>query len=65
MADYVDQWSVAGRKNILVNVLMLLKCNQEAGLRVSFLAVSAGALTTTYTASQSLTYDSKYVQDSW
>ena len=55
MADYVDQWSAAGRKIFLVTKLKLLKCNLKQVLQELFtVLLAAGALTTTFTASQGL-----------
>lgn len=55
MADYVDQWSVAGRKNIFGQRVNVIEMQSEAGAAgVVHGSLSAGALTTTYTASQGL-----------
>ena len=55
MADYVDQWSANGRKNIFGNTVRVQEMQSEAGAAGSVHgALNAGALTTTYTASQGL-----------
>ncbi len=55
MADYVDQWSAAGRKNIFGSTVKVQEMQSEAGAAGSVHgALNAGALTTTYTASQGL-----------
>ena len=55
MADYVDQWSAAGRKNIFGTSVKVAEMQSEAGAAGSVHgALNAGALTTTYTASQGL-----------
>ena len=46
MADTVDQWSAAGQENIFGNQVKVVEMESEAG--------AAGALTTTFTASQGL-----------
>ncbi len=55
MADYVDQWSAAGQKNIFGTTVKVAEMQSEAGAagRVHG-SLAAGALTTTYTASQGL-----------
>ncbi|MCL2507665.1 MAG: pyruvate:ferredoxin (flavodoxin) oxidoreductase [Oscillospiraceae bacterium] len=55
MADYVDQWSAAGLKNIFGTTVKVSEMQSEAGAAGTVHgALAAGALTTTYTASQGL-----------
>ncbi len=55
MADYVDQWSAQGRKNIFGTTVKVLEMESEAGAAGAVHgSLSSGALTTTYTASQGL-----------
>ena len=55
MADYVDQWSAAGRKNIFGTTVDVVEMQSEAGAAGAVHgSLAAGALTTTYTASQGL-----------
>ena len=55
MADYVDQWSAAGRKNIFGSTVKVAEMQSEAGASGTVHgSLAAGALTTTYTASQGL-----------
>ena len=55
MADYVDQWSAAGRKNVFGSTVKVQEMQSEAGAAGSVHgSLNAGALTTTYTASQGL-----------
>ena len=55
MADSVDQWSAAGRKNIFGNTVKVVEMQSEAGAAGTVHgSLAAGALTTTYTASQGL-----------
>ena len=55
MADYVDQWSAQGQKNIFGNPVKVIEMQSEAGAAGTVHgSLSAGALTTTYTASQGL-----------
>ncbi|MBQ7548407.1 MAG: pyruvate:ferredoxin (flavodoxin) oxidoreductase [Clostridia bacterium] len=55
MADYVDQWSAQGRKNIFGNTVNVAEMQSEAGASGTVHgSLAAGALTTTYTASQGL-----------
>ena len=55
MADNVDQWSAAGRKNIFGNTVKVVEMQSEAGAAGTVHgSLAAGALTTTYTASQGL-----------
>ena len=55
MADLVDQWAAAGRKNIFGTKVRLQEMQAESGAAGAFHgSLNAGALTTTYTASQGL-----------
>ena len=55
MADYVDQWSAAGRKNIFGSRVLVQEMQAESGAAGAVHgSLNAGALTTTYTASQGL-----------
>ena len=55
MADVVDQWSAAGRKNIFGNTVKVTEMQSEAGAAGTVHgSLAAGALTTTFTASQGL-----------
>jgi len=55
MADYVDQWSAQGRKNIFGTTVKVAEMQSEAGASGTVHgSLAAGALTTTYTASQGL-----------
>ena len=55
MADYVDQWSAAGLKNIFGTTVKVSEMQSEAGAAGTVHgSLNAGALTTTYTASQGL-----------
>ena len=55
MADYVDQWSAQGLKNIFGNTVNVVEMQSEAGASGTVHgSLGAGALTTTYTASQGL-----------
>ncbi len=55
MADYVDQWSAQGLKNIFGTTVKVSEMQSEAGAAGTVHgALAAGALTTTYTASQGL-----------
>mgnify|MGYP001629290940 FL=1 len=55
MADYTDQWATQGRKNIFGNTVKLVELESEGGASGAFHgSLAAGALTTTYTASQGL-----------
>ena len=55
MAEYVDEWAAAGRKNIFGETVLVEEMQSEGGA-VGALhgSLQAGALTTTYTASQGL-----------
>lgn len=55
MAEYVDEWAAAGRKNIFGEILRVQEMQSEAGAAGAVHgSLQAGALTTTYTASQGL-----------
>ena len=55
MAEYVDEWSAAGRKNIFGETVKVVEMQSEAGAAGAVHgSLQAGALTTTYTASQGL-----------
>ncbi len=55
MADYVDQWSAQGVKNIFGTTVKVEEMQSEAGAAGTVHgSLNAGALTTTYTASQGL-----------
>ncbi|EEE17434.1 pyruvate:ferredoxin (flavodoxin) oxidoreductase [Lancefieldella rimae] len=55
MADYVDQWSAQGVKNIFGSTVKVVEMQSEAGAAGAVHgSLGAGALTTTYTASQGL-----------
>ncbi len=55
MADYVDQWSAQGQKNIFGTTVKVMEMQSEAGAAGTVHgSLNAGALTTTYTASQGL-----------
>ena len=52
MAEYVDEWAAAGRKNIFGETVLVQEMQSEGGAVHG--SLQAGALTTTYTASQGL-----------
>ncbi|MBP3516940.1 MAG: pyruvate:ferredoxin (flavodoxin) oxidoreductase [Parabacteroides sp.] len=55
MAEYVDEWAAAGRKNIFGETVMVQEMQSEGGAAGAVHgSLQAGALTTTYTASQGL-----------
>ena len=55
MAENVDQWSAKGQKNIFGNEVKVVELQSEAGAAGTVHgSLQAGALTTTYTASQGL-----------
>lgn len=55
MADYVDQWAAQGKKNIFGSTVKVMEMQSEAGAAGTVHgSLNAGALTTTYTASQGL-----------
>ena len=55
MADMIDKWSLAGRKNIFGSTVDVIEMQSEGGA-AGFVhgSLATGALTTTYTASQGL-----------
>ena len=55
MADSIDQWSAEGRKNIFGNTVTVSEMQSEAGAAGTVHgSLAAGAITTTFTASQGL-----------
>ena len=55
MADYVDQWAAQGRKNIFGTTVNVAELESEGGAAGAVHgSLTAGAMTTTYTASQGL-----------
>ncbi|MCM1348105.1 MAG: pyruvate:ferredoxin (flavodoxin) oxidoreductase [Firmicutes bacterium] len=55
MAEYVDDWAAAGRKNIFGETVLVQEMQSEGGAAGAVHgSLQAGALTTTYTASQGL-----------
>ena len=55
MAEYVDEWAAAGRKNIFGETVTVQEMQSEGGAAGAVHgSLQAGALTTTYTASQGL-----------
>jgi len=55
MAEYVDEWAAAGRKNIFGETVLVQEMQSEGGAAGAVHgSLMAGALTTTYTASQGL-----------
>jgi len=55
MAEYVDEWASTGRKNIFGEKVQVQEMQSEAGAAAAMHgALQAGALTTTFTASQGL-----------
>ena len=55
MAEYVDEWAAKGRKNLFGETVRLVEMQSEAGAAGAVHgSLQAGALTTTYTASQGL-----------
>jgi len=55
MAEYVDEWSAAGRKNMFGRTVHVQEMQSEGGAAGAVHgSLQAGALTTTYTASQGL-----------
>ena len=65
MAEVTDSWSTAGVKNIFGEQVKVVEMQSEAGAAGAVHgSLAAGALTTTYTASQGLAPDDpEYVQD--
>ena len=55
MPEHVDEWATAGRKNIFGQEVQVTEMQSEAGAAGAFHgSLAAGALTTTFTASQGL-----------
>ena len=55
MAEYVDEWAAAGRKNIFGETVLVQEMQSEGGAAGAVHgSLQAGALTSTYTASQGL-----------
>lgn len=55
MAEYMDEWSAAGRKNIFGQAVTISEMQSEAGAAGAMHgSLAAGALSTTFTASQGL-----------
>ncbi len=55
MAENVDEWSAAGRKNLFGETVMVQELQSEGGAAGAVHgSLNAGALTTTFTASQGL-----------
>lgn len=55
MPEHVDEWAATGRKNIFGNTVRVVEMQSEAGAAAAVHgSLQAGALTTTYTASQGL-----------
>jgi len=55
MAEYVDEWAAKGRKNMFGETVRVVEMQSEAGAAGAVHgSLQAGALTTTYTASQGL-----------
>ncbi len=55
MAEYVDEWAAKGKKNIFGQKVSVVEMQSEAGAAGAVHgSLQAGALTTTYTASQGL-----------
>ena len=55
MAEYVDEWAAKGKKNIFGQTVKVVEMQSEAGAAGTVHgSLAAGALTTTYTASQGL-----------
>ena len=55
MAEHVDEWAAQGRKNIFGQTVKIMEMQSEAGAAGAVHgSLQAGALTTTYTASQGL-----------
>ena len=62
MADYVDQWSAQGMKNIFGTTVKVEEMQSEAGAAGTVHgSLNAGALTTTYT----VCFDPKFSHSDW
>ena len=66
MAEYVDEWSANGLKNIFGEQVKVAEMQSEAGAAGALHgALQTGALCSTFTASQGLlAYDPQHVQNS-
>ena len=57
MAEYVDEWAAQGRKNIFGETVLVQEMQSEGGAAGAVHgSLQAGALTSTYTASQGLLF---------
>ena len=68
MAEVTDKWSAAGQKNIFGRTVRVVEMQSEAGAAGAVHgSLTAGALTTTYTASQGLLLmiPNMYRQELW
>ena len=55
MPEHIDEWAASGRKNIFGNTVQVVEMQSEAGAAGAFHgSLQAGALTSTFTASQGL-----------
>jgi pyruvate-ferredoxin/flavodoxin oxidoreductase len=54
MPEHVDEWATEGRKNIFGETVQVTEMQSEAGAGAVHGSLAAGALTTTFTASQGL-----------
>ena len=55
MAEYVDEWAAQGKKNLFGEVVKVTEMQSEGGAACAVHgSLQAGALTTTFTASQGL-----------
>ena len=64
MAEYVDEWAAKGRKNLFGETVRVMEMQSEAGAAGAVHgSLQAGALTTTYTASQGLLLMIPNIQD--
>ena len=55
IAETIDEWAAAGKKNLFGNVVRVIEMQSEAGAAATMHgALQAGALSSTYTASQGL-----------
>lgn len=65
MAEVTDSWATAGRKNVFGTEVKVVEMQSEAGAAGAVHgSLTAGALTTTYTASQGLLLiDTQHVQN--
>lgn len=64
MAEYVDEWAAAGRKNIFGETVLVQEMQSEGGAAGAVHgSLQAGALTTTYSFTRSVADDPEHVQD--